>query len=123
MYASTTNQGIITASNSNKTNVPVETYQNRAVIDELTKRNQSTSCCCPHENIQEDCETRTHEQKQCRCTIETQQCKNADFASGILSKIGIDDAIILLLIILILTDGNSNNDIMLPLLLGVLLLT
>ena len=109
-----------------KASIPVETYENRAVIDELSKRSESNgNTMCEHR----ECKCENHAHSDCQHKQDTSNnnipvCNNKkSVTNGMFGKFEIDDAIIILLIILLLTDGNNQNDFMLPLLLGVLLLT
>ena len=131
MYASNTVPCNGNINSKNNEHIPVETYENRAILQELTKRCESTNStnedksCCHIDSKADNCSCGCHDEsvrnnKQC-------SCKNNDqsklLSQGIFSKLGVDDILIILLMILLFMDGNDCNDIMLPILLGVLLLT
>ena len=127
MYASSAVPGSTHNCGANRENIPIKTYENCAVLDELSRLSDNTSVSdhCPTTC---DCKCNEHKNsaENCTPTTNTCNCKNnvkKKCKSNLIDSFGIDDAIILLLIILFLTDGNNCNDIMIPVLLGVLLLT
>lgn len=121
MYASNAVSSNNISNTSKAQHIPVETYENRAVIDELSRRCENstqsknrTESNCSAEDKPNNCTCNNH-------IIQTSNCKDTHLLQKLSGKFGIDDAIIILLMILLLTDGNDSNDIMLPLLLAVLL--
>lgn len=130
MYAS---QGRISSSPHSKDTqpaIPVETYDNRAVLEELARRNNngqqqriSNQECdkCDNTLLKEEAHCDSATVQKCHESV-TENCacrKN----HGLLGSFGADDVLILLIILLTITDGDGSNDILIPILLGLLLLT
>jgi len=122
MYASNAVSSNNISNTSKVQHIPVETYENRAVIDELSRRSENSTQS--KNRTEYNCSTEDKPNNNCSCNnhiIQTSNCKNTHLLQKLSGKLGIDDAIIILLMILLITDGNDSNDIMLPLLLAVLL--
>ncbi len=108
--------------------IPVETYDNRAILEELARRNNAEQVQhAPNHNYTE-CADDTADENNCE-HAKHHLCSTAQTNShikhkrGLFDSFGADDALILLIILLTLSDNDGNNDILLPILLGLLLLT
>ncbi len=108
--------------------IPVETYDNRAILEELARRNNAEQIQHALNHDRTECtddtvtENNIPPTKECQCNNNQSNCQSKN-KLGFLSSFGADDALILLIILLTLSDSDGNNDILLPILLGLLLLT
>ncbi len=133
MYASPGRIQTSHHTSNNQSAIPVETYDNRAILEELARRNKQEESVHSSSNNCTDCSTdcsiNDNENKNDFSPTEQCPCKNSQKKSlsgnksGIFGSFGSDDALILLIILLILTDGDTSFDILVPILLGLLLLT
>ena len=107
--------------------VPVETFDNRAALEELARRNAAEQAKNMSEERSKQCgkcesEARPSQpamalqKTECACE-EKKQCGIKKFISCLCA----DDLLLILLIFLLLGDGNDDNDIIVPLLLALLL--
>jgi len=129
MYASPGRVRTSNHTSNNHSAIPVETYDNRAILEELARRNKQEESYVNSSNTCTDCSCDENEDKNDILPVEHCHCKNSQKKTpcankgGIFGSFGTDDVLILLIILLILTDGDTSFDILVPILLGLLLLT
>ncbi len=104
--------------------IPVETYENRDIINAIARKNAQNTQNCSHTQSQNTiCQNNFEEQEnipQNHCCHENQSvCKK--YKNSFFDKLSVDDLLLIGIILLLLFDGNDDCDFLIPILIAVIL--